>query len=67
LGKFLGGIALENLGIFYDHLVYFTAIANILWPFGYFSPFGFFTKKNLATLSSGCHASFVNSWNELKM
>jgi hypothetical protein len=23
-----------NLGIFYDSLVYFTAIGNILWPFG---------------------------------
>jgi hypothetical protein len=22
-----------NLGIFYDHLVYFAAIGNILWPF----------------------------------
>jgi hypothetical protein len=27
---------MENLGIFYDHLVYFTAIGNILWPFGIF-------------------------------
>jgi hypothetical protein len=25
-----------NLGIFYGHLVYFTAIGNILWPFGIF-------------------------------
>jgi hypothetical protein len=25
---------MENLGIFYDHLVYFTAIGNILWPLG---------------------------------
>jgi hypothetical protein len=24
------------LGIFFDHLVYFTAIGNILWPFGIF-------------------------------
>jgi hypothetical protein len=24
---------MENLGIFYDHLYYFTAIGNILWPF----------------------------------
>jgi hypothetical protein len=24
------------IGIFYDHLVYFTAIGNILWPFGMF-------------------------------
>jgi hypothetical protein len=28
---------MENLGIFYDHLVYFKAIENILWPFGTFS------------------------------
>jgi hypothetical protein len=27
---------MENRGIFYDHLVYFTAIGNILWPFGIF-------------------------------
>jgi hypothetical protein len=27
---------MENLGIFYDHLVYFTAIGNILSPFGIF-------------------------------
>jgi hypothetical protein len=27
---------MENLGIFYDHLLYFTAIGNILWPFGIF-------------------------------
>jgi hypothetical protein len=38
---------MENLGIFYDHLVYFTAIGNIVWPFGiccchfvYFPRFG---------------------------
>jgi hypothetical protein len=24
---------MENLGIFYDHLLYFRAIGNILWPF----------------------------------
>jgi hypothetical protein len=41
----LEGLAMENLGIFYDHLVYFTAIENISGPFGifcgnlvYFSP-----------------------------
>jgi hypothetical protein len=28
-GKILEGISMENLGIFYDHLVYFTAIGNI--------------------------------------
>jgi hypothetical protein len=49
---------MENLDTFYGHLVYFTAIGNILGPFGYilwsfgsFSPMlAFFTKKNLATL-----------------
>jgi hypothetical protein len=48
-GLILDGLAMENLGIFCDHLVYFTAIGNILWPFGifgsnlvYFSPFWYF-------------------------
>jgi hypothetical protein len=50
---------MENLGILYDQLVYFTAIGNILWPFGIHKlwSFGIFlpslvfcTKKNLATL-----------------
>jgi hypothetical protein len=52
---------MENLGIFYYHLVYFTAIGHILWPFGifcgnmvYFSPvWVFWTKKNLATPATG--------------
>jgi hypothetical protein len=46
---------MEDVGIFYGHLIYFTDIWNILWPFGifyghlvYFSPF--WGKKNLATL-----------------
>jgi hypothetical protein len=26
----------ENIDIFYEHLVYFTAIGNILWPFDLF-------------------------------
>jgi hypothetical protein len=25
-----------DVGIFYDHLVYFTAVWYILWPFGIF-------------------------------
>jgi hypothetical protein len=48
------GLAMENLGIFYDHLVYFTAIGNILWPFGilcghlvYFSPFLCFVPSKI--------------------
>jgi hypothetical protein len=42
----LEGLAMENVGIFYVHLVYFTAIGKMLWSFGifwghlvYFSPF----------------------------
>jgi hypothetical protein len=58
LGKLFGALAMEYLGTFYDHLVYFKAIANILWPFWHILwPFGIFlpilvfcTKKNLATL-----------------
>jgi hypothetical protein len=45
---------MENLGIFYDHLVYFTAIGNILWTFGifcghlvYFSPFWYFVPRKI--------------------
>jgi hypothetical protein len=42
---------MANLGIFYDHLVYITAIGNILWPFGiFFHVLVFWTKENLATL-----------------
>jgi hypothetical protein len=49
---------MEDVGIFYGHLVNFMAIWSILWPFGTFcSHFGIFfpalvcsTKKNLATL-----------------
>jgi hypothetical protein len=48
---------MENLGIFYDHLVYLTSIGNIVWPFGIFcghlecfSSFWYFEKEKLATL-----------------
>jgi hypothetical protein len=51
---------MEDVGTFYCHLVYFTAIWYILWPFGkfygrlvYFSRCGLVvccTNKNLATL-----------------
>jgi hypothetical protein len=56
---------MKDVGIFYGHLVHFTAISYILWPFGVFcGHFGVFcghfdiffpilvcrTKKNLATL-----------------
>jgi hypothetical protein len=45
---------MENLGIFYDNLVYFTAIINILWPFGIFwgnlvsfPPFWYFEPRKI--------------------
>jgi hypothetical protein len=48
------GLAMENRGIFYDLLVYFTAIGNILWPFGifcgnlvYFSQFWYFGPRKI--------------------
>jgi hypothetical protein len=40
----LEGLDIENLGIFYDHLVYFVVIWYI------FPVLVFWTKKNLATL-----------------
>jgi cellobiose-specific phosphotransferase system component IIC len=38
---------MENLGIFYDHLVYFTAIENILWSFGIFSPVWYLVPRKI--------------------
>jgi hypothetical protein len=53
-GLILAGLAIENLGVFYDHLVYFTAIGNILLPFGifccnlvYFPAFWYFGPRNI--------------------
>jgi hypothetical protein len=54
LGKLFGALAMEYLGTFYGHLVYFKAIANISWPFGifcghlvYFSPFWYFVLRKI--------------------
>jgi hypothetical protein len=30
---------MEDVGIFYGHLVYYTSIWHILWPFGMFGIF----------------------------
>jgi hypothetical protein len=35
-GEILEGLAIEYVGIFYGHLVYFTTLWYILWPFGIF-------------------------------
>jgi hypothetical protein len=52
------GLGTENVGIFYDHLEYFTSIWYYLWPFDMacghlvklFPIWYVWTKKNLATL-----------------
>jgi hypothetical protein len=50
----LQALAVEDVGIFHGHLVYFMAIWYILWPFGIF--YGhlvnlvYCTETNLATL-----------------
>jgi hypothetical protein len=48
----LEGLAIEDVGIFNEHLVSFTAIWNILWRFGifhgylvHFSPFGLMNRE----------------------
>jgi hypothetical protein len=45
---------MENVVIFYHHVVYFTALWNNLWPFGilcghlvYFSSFGMFEPRKI--------------------
>jgi hypothetical protein len=65
--------AMENLGIFYDLLVYFTAVGNMIWPFGifcghlaYFSPFWYgilYQEKsgNPATADSASTADAASS------
>jgi hypothetical protein len=60
---------MEDVGIFYGHLVHFTVFCYILWTFGivrgnlvYFPPFWYVsTKKNLATLPGHPFALFVHS------
>jgi hypothetical protein len=53
LGKFWGSCYGKSW-YFYAHLVYCTAIGNILWPFGiicgnlvYFSPFWYFGPRKI--------------------
>jgi hypothetical protein len=46
-GQFLGGLAMEDVGIFNGHLVYFTAIWYILWLFGVFSPFWYVVPRKI--------------------
>jgi hypothetical protein len=76
-GQILGVLAIENLGIFYDHLVFFTAIVGkyfksiwyILWSFGIFLPILVFcTTKNLAIMRGRRLLSFpIDAWSSLKI
>jgi hypothetical protein len=52
--KILECLGMENVGMFYDHLEYFTALWYILWPFAiicghlvYFSRFGMFGPRKI--------------------
>jgi hypothetical protein len=53
LGKFLEGLAMEDAGIFYDHLVYcFTVfLVHFIVIWNIFPLLVSFSKKNLATLT----------------
>jgi hypothetical protein len=53
-GYILEGLAIEDVGIFYGDLLYFTAIWYILWSFGilfgdmaHFPPFWYFAPRNI--------------------
>jgi hypothetical protein len=38
---------MEDVGIFYGHLVYFTVIWYILWYFGIFFPFWYVAPRKI--------------------
>jgi hypothetical protein len=46
-GKILEGLAMEGVGIFYGQSVYFTAPWYILWPYGIFFVFVYFSHFGL--------------------
>jgi hypothetical protein len=54
LGKFLNGLGIQNVGLFFGHVEYFTAVCYILRPLGnvvvVFPVLVDCVKKNLATL-----------------
>jgi hypothetical protein len=57
----LEGLGMENVGIFYGHLVKCMAVWCSLCSFGIFFPFWYVgTKKNLATLMN---AAMMNTEN----
>jgi hypothetical protein len=53
-GKILEGLAMEDDGLFYGHLVHFTVVCYILLTFGivrgnlvYFPPFWYFVPRKI--------------------
>jgi hypothetical protein len=51
---------MENLCIFYDHLVYFMTVGNSLWPLGIFHPhFGILYQEK-----SGNPALYCRFWRD---
>jgi hypothetical protein len=51
---------MEDVGIYYGQLVYFTAIWYILWPFGIFFPvLVCCPKKNMASLAQRLYGYYV--------
>jgi hypothetical protein len=66
-GQILEGLAIEDVGIFYEHLVHFTVFCHILWTFGivhgnlvYFSCFGVLCKEKSGNPAQNCKISSNN-------
>jgi hypothetical protein len=61
LSKFLEGVGMENVGLFYDLLVHFTAIWYIVWAIGIFSRYlvYFYHFGILFQEKSGNPASYI--------
>jgi hypothetical protein len=47
LGNTLEVLAMEDVGLFCGHLVYFTAIWSVLCPFGIFFPFWYDAPRKI--------------------
>jgi hypothetical protein len=53
LGKILEVHAMDDVGTFYDHLVYFTTFGYILWPFDILSRFGMLYQEKSGNPAKG--------------
>jgi hypothetical protein len=66
---------MEDVGIFYGHVVHFTVYCYILWTFGivrgnlvYFSHFGILYEEKSGNpgCASACHSRVARSWISAK-